>query len=67
MIKFYLKLAVYLICFMVSLFALSGIDFNRFIRQGKIPQAQTLYVVVALIMAYLLGNFFMSIIYWFGM
>lgn len=66
MTKFYLKVVVYLISFAICMFALNGLDFNRFLKKGKIAQGQTLYFVIAMIMAYLLGNFFMSVIYYFN-
>lgn len=65
MVKFYIRVAIYLASFVVSLFALSGIDFNRFIKKGKIAQAYVLYVAVAMMMGYLLGSFFISVIYYF--
>lgn len=65
MIKFYIRVVVYLLSFAVSLYALHGVDFNRFIKKGRIAQAQTLYIIVAMMMGYLLGSFFISVIYYF--
>lgn len=66
MIRFYLRTAVYLFCFVVSLYGLSAIDFNRFIKKGSIGKAWVLYFVIAMSLAYLLGSFLMSIIYYFN-
>ena len=65
MLKFYLKVAIYLISFVISLFGLSAVDFNRYIKKGKIAQGWVLYFVLAMVMAYLFGNFSMSLIYYF--
>ena len=41
------ELGIYLLTFIASLFALSGLDFNRFIKQGKVAQGQLLYLMLA--------------------
>ena len=65
MLKFVLRVVIYFVCFLFSLYGLRALDFNRFIKQGKVAEANILYFIVALIMAYLLGSFLMSIIYYF--
>lgn len=66
MIDFYVKVIIYLIGFVLSLYGLSALDFNRFLKQGKVVQAQVLYYVLACCMAYLFGSFLMAIIYRFS-
>lgn len=66
MTKFYIRVCIYIFAFVICLFCLNGLDFNRFIKKGKIAQGQVLYIVIAMIMAYLLGNFFMAVIYYFN-
>ena len=65
MIDFYARAAVYFLCFLIVLYGMSALDFNRFIRQGKAAQAQILYFVISCALAYLMGNFLMSLIYRF--
>ena len=65
MFDFYLRTAIYFFCFLLALFGMSGLDFNRFIRQGKVVQAQVLYFVISCALAYLMGNFLMALIYYF--
>lgn len=65
MYKFYMRVAVYIICFIFTLFGLSSFDFNRFVKKGKVAQAWILYFIIAFSLAYLFGSFIMSIIYWF--
>ena len=65
MIDFYLKVGIYFISFILSLFGLNALDFNRFVKQGKVAQAQLLYFVIACALAYLFGSFIMSIMYRF--
>ena len=66
MLRFILKIVIYLLSFVLSLYGLSALDFNRFVKKGKIAQAQTLFILIAMIMAYLLGGFIMSAIYYFN-
>ena len=40
------KLAVYLLCFLVSLFALSGVRFDRFVNVRQPMKAQVLLLVL---------------------
>ena len=65
MIEFYIRVAIYFCCFLMALFGMSGLDFNRFIRQGKVVQAQVLYFVICCVLSYLMGNFVMALIYRF--
>ena len=66
MLNFILKVLVYLIAFVASLYGLSALDFNRLLKKNKPAASQFLYMLIAFIMAYLLGNFFMEIIYYFN-
>ena len=66
MYKFYLKVGIYIICFIFSLFGMGSFDFNRFVKQGKLAQSWILYFLVAFSLAYLSGSFLMSIIYYFN-
>lgn len=66
MTRFYLKVGIYFFCFLLSLFGLSGLDFNRFIRQGRTVQAQVLYFIISCCLAYLMGSFLMAVIYYFN-
>lgn len=66
MFDFYIRVAIYLFCFILSLYSLNALDFNRFIRQGKTVQGQMLYFVIACALSYLMANFLMAIIYRFN-
>lgn len=63
---FAMKVIVYLICFVICLFGLRALDYNRFIKQNKVVEAWVLYFVLALILTYLLGQFVMSVTYYFN-
>ena len=45
---------------MVSAFALSSVNFDKFIRKNKVIEARILYFVLSFIGGYLLTEFFSS-------
>ena len=60
------KLAVYLLCFLVSLFALSGVRFDRFVNVRQPMKAQVL-LVLAMALAYLCGSFLLELTIYNGL
>lgn len=66
MLKFYLKIAVYILSFGFVLYGLSALDFNRFIKKGSVRSGQVLYFMIAFALAYLVASFLMNIIYYFN-
>ncbi len=50
--RFVMRLIVYFIAFALSLFGLSALDFNRFLKRKADPlRAQLLYILLAMCMA----------------
>lgn len=66
MLNFFVKVVIYLMMFVASLYGLNALDFNRFLKRNPGPSATILYILIALIMAYLLGEFMISITYIFN-
>jgi len=66
MLKFYLRVIIYFFSFCLAMFGLGALDFNKLLKQGKVLQGQILYFLLAIIIAYLFGNFLMDIIYYFN-
>lgn len=66
MLKFYLKVIVYLFSFVLSLIGLNALDFNRFVKKGKVVSAWILYFVIGFSLAYMFGSFLLQIIYYFN-
>ena len=63
MLDFLKQILVYFICFMLSLYALSALDFKRFIKKNAAFKAQVLYLILAMAIAYLFAQFLMGIMY----
>lgn len=61
MLDFIKPLLVYFIAFALALYALNGLDFSRFMRKGRTMQIQTLYLLLAAVIAYLFGQFLLTL------
>ena len=60
---FFLKTGIYLLTFILSFYGLSAVDYNRFLKQGHTAQAQVLYWILVLSLAWLSGSFVLSFLY----
>ena len=56
-----LKLSVYLICFLAALYALSGVQFDRFVNVRQPMKAQVLFLLLAMALAYLCGTLILEL------
>lgn len=56
------KAYLYIFCVMLSAFALSGINFDKFIRKNRVYEARILVIVLSCIMGYILTNFIVDFI-----
>lgn len=64
--SFIYRVIIYLASFFISLYALNALDFNRFIKKGRTSEAQILYFLIAMALAYLVGSMLISLIYYFA-
>ena len=56
-----IKLTVYLICFLSALYALSGVQFDRFVNVKQPMKAQVLLLLLAMALAYLCGTLILEL------
>ena len=61
MAYYYVRLSVYVMCFMLSLWALSNIQFQKFTNVRKPGKTQLLLLLCAMALAYLSGQFLLSL------
>ena len=52
-----IKLTVYFIVFITTLWAMDGLNLNSLFKQGRILQARILYLFFAMSISYLVTNF----------
>ena len=63
--RFVFQVIVYLLSFVLSMYGMSALDYNRFLKKGKTQEAAVLYLLLAMGLAYLVGSLLMNIIYYF--
>lgn len=51
------KILIYTFCVLLSVFVLSGINFNNFFKKNHILEAKFFIIIISFIMGYLLGSF----------
>lgn len=61
MIYYFVRLAVYILSFVMSLWALSNIQFEKFTHVSKPGKTQLLLLLLAMALAYLVGQFLLSL------
>ena len=60
---FYVKAGIYAVMFLLSFTGLSALDYSRFLKQGYTAQAQILYALLVMALAWMSGSFILSFIY----
>ncbi len=55
-----IKLATYIICIMISMYSLSSIRFDDFIRKGQERLFYVLFIIVSLVLGYNLAQFILD-------
>lgn len=63
LLHFILRAAVYILCFILSIYGLSALNYEKALRKDHVKQAQVLYVLLALGLAYLAGSFINAFLY----
>lgn len=51
------KTLIYIFCVLLSVFVVSGINFNNFFKKNHVIEAKLFVLVISFIMGYLLGGF----------
>lgn len=51
---------IYIFCTMLSVYAVSAINFNNFFKKNHIKEAKLFVIIISLIMGYLLGSFIIA-------
>ena len=55
-----IEIIVYIICVLLSIFAVSGINFNNFFKKNHIWEARVFIVIISFVMGYLLAEFIIN-------
>ena len=61
--RFFVRVIVYILTFIVSWFAMTAFDFQRILKKNHVRQAQVLYFLFVMALAYLAGSFILAFMY----
>ena len=53
-----IKIVLYILFFIVTVWAMSGLDLNKLFKQSRVIHARIIYLLLAMAIAYLSTNFF---------
>lgn len=56
----FIKLFVYIISIIMSMYGLSCFHYENFILKGKVKRFYLLYIILSLVLGYLLGSFILE-------
>lgn len=56
------KIYIYIICIFLSIFALSGVNFEKITRRDKVNEIRILVFLLSFILGYLVANFIFDFI-----
>ncbi len=60
---FYIKAAIHVACFCLAFYSLNALHFEKALRQGRVFQAQLLYILISFGLGYLSAQFIIALIY----
>lgn len=60
---FYVKVAIRIVCFIAAFYCLQALEFEKLIKQGRVFQAQLLYIMFSCSLGYLTSEFIISMIF----
>ncbi|MEG0165603.1 DUF1146 domain-containing protein [Anaerorhabdus sp.] len=61
LVPFIVRTTIYLVCFAATMYGLSSVNYEKFLKKGRVIPAQVLYLLVALAIAKLAGDFLLSL------
>ncbi len=61
-LNFIKNFLIYIISFTLAMFALQSVNYEKFIKKGRVIEAQLLYILIAMALGYLIAQFVQGII-----
>lgn len=53
---------IYVFAFSLAMYALQSVNYEKFIKKGRVVEAQLLYILIAMALGYLIAQFILGII-----
>ncbi len=63
LLAFLCKALVYMISLFLSFYAMKSFNFEKLIKKNHVQEAQLLYALLVIALAYLVGQFFLGFLY----
>lgn len=63
MAQFFVRCIVYIGCLFLSWYGLSALNYEKALRKDHVVQAQVLYFLLVIALAYLTGSFLLAFMY----
>ena len=60
MIYYFIKVFIYILSICISMYALNCINFEKYLKKGKVTEFHVLYIILSLILGYLLASFILD-------
>lgn len=62
-VYFLIRAGIYLICLVLAWHAMSAVSFEKMLKKNHVVQAQVLYFMLVISLAYLCGSFILAVVY----
>lgn len=56
LLRYVIELAIYIVSFIISAFAVKAIPFNKFLDHSKVKEAWILYILTVLVLTFCIGS-----------
>ena len=63
LVTFFVRCIVYIACFAASWYGLGALHYEKLLRQNHVKQAQVLYALLCMGLAYVSGSFLLAFLY----
>lgn len=57
LVQFLIRTCIYILALVVSWFAMDAVNYEKILKKGHVKQAQVLYFLLVIALAYLVGSF----------
>lgn len=62
--NFIIEVIIYLLSFLLSLYALDSVDFSKLIRKNQSHKVILMYILISFSLAFLVGSMFLKLFYY---
>lgn len=63
LVQFLTRACIYILAFVVTWVAMDAVNYEKLLKKGHVKQAQVLYFLIVMALAYLVGSFCCAFLY----